>query len=303
MTTSAGWNKTDAYGMKDISGNDLEKNLARVAKTSEEHRTVVVVGTATTDKVRIGAEKVILMAGPCAVTTLEDLEHIARHVKSAGAVMLRGGAYKPLTFPYNDPSTRFKGIQWLHQVAGRFKLPVVTECMEIDDIPHFLEYADMIQVGARNMSNFPLLRKLGEVRKPILLKRHPGMSLRDWLGAAEYILAGGNDQVVLCERGIVAPHTHDPNARFIMDVQAIAAAKSFTHLPVIADPSHSTFNRQYVAPMARAAVAAGADGLLIDVSRYPERDPVDPLQALSYESLDQLIAQLRVISSVFGRTL
>ncbi len=302
MTTSAGWNKTDAYGMKDISRSDLEGNLIRVAKTDEEHRTVITVGYEEIGKVRIGGDKVTLMAGPCAVTTLEDLEHVAGHVKPAGAAMLRGGAYKPLTFPYNDPSTRYEGLQWLRQAAVRFKLPVVTECMEIDDVPHFLEYADMIQVGARNMSNFPLLRQLGEVRKPILLKRHPGMSLRDWLGAAEYILSGGNDQVVLCERGIVVPHTHDPNARFIMDVQVIAAAKAFTHLPVIADPSHSTFNRQFVAPMARAAVAAGADGLLIDVSRYPEQDPVDPLQSLGYEALEKLVAELRVIAKALGRT-
>lgn len=296
MANSCGWDKTDSYGMKDITSGDLKKNLFNIAKKSDDHRTVVRVGRESCGFVEIGSGKPVFMAGPCCVTSDDDMHFIAEKVKMQGAHMLRGGAYKPLTFPHSDPSRKVEGLKILREVSDTYKLPVVTEVMDIRDIQVVAEYSDMLQIGARNMSNFPLLREVGKTQKPVLLKRHPGMSLRDWLGAAEYLLKEGNNQVVLCERGISVPHTHDPNARFILDVQAIPAAKLFTHLPVIADPSHSTFNRKLVCPIARAAIAAGADGILIDVSPTPENDPVDPLQALSHEQFGALAKQLMEVA-------
>lgn len=298
MTNSCGWDKTDSYGMKDISTNDLKNNLKLVVRKNADHKTLVRVGRETCGYVTIGGNELTIIAGPCSVTSREDMAFVAEHVKKQGAQMLRGGAYKPLTFPHRDPSLKTEGLKILRETSDRFKLPVVTEVIDVRLVHEVAEYADMLQVGARNMSNFPLLEELGKLRKPVLLKRHPGMSIRDWLGAAEYILKGGNDQVVLCERGIVAPHTHDPNARFIIDIQAIAAAQQFTHLPVIADPSHSTFNMRFVGPMACAAVAAGADGIIIDVSPDPEHEPVDPLQALSHEEFGEIAQKLFAIQKI-----
>ena len=163
------------------------------------------------------------------------------------------------------------------------------------------EYADILQIGARNMQNFPLLNEVARVKKPVLLKRHFGCSLRDWLGAAEYILHGGNPDVILCERGIAAPHTHQPTSRFIVDLQAVPAVHEFTHLPIIVDPSHSTFRRKYVAPIARASVAAGADGIILDVHPTPEKAAVDPLQALNYEAFGELMTEIQGIAGVIGR--
>ena len=163
------------------------------------------------------------------------------------------------------------------------------------------DYADILQIGARNMQNFPLLNEVARVQKPVLLKRHFGCSLRDWLGAAEYLLYGGNPNVILCERGIAAPHTHHPNSRSIVDMQAVPAVHEFTHLPIIVDPSHSTFRREYVAPIARASVAAGADGIILDVHPTPEKAAVDPLQALNYEAFGVLMEELRGIAKAIGR--
>lgn len=301
---SLGWDKEDAYGMKDISRADIEKNMHLVSKKEHPHQTIVNVGCGDKENVvAIGGDNLVIMAGPCAVTTEEDLMIVAENVKKAGAHMLRGGAYKPLTFPHKDPSKQVEGLKFLRAAGDKFQLPVVTEVLDPRDVEVVGKYADMFQIGARNMSNYPLLREVGKHKKPVLLKRHMGLSLRDWLGAAEHIMKEGNTNIVLCERGISVPHTHDPNARFIMDVQAIPAAKLHTHLPVIADPSHSTFNRKLVAPMARAAVGAGADGIIIDVSRYPEQDPVDPLQALGFEDFSKLVQEMKIIGSSIGRTI
>jgi 3-deoxy-7-phosphoheptulonate synthase len=225
-------------------------------------------------------------------------------VKSRGATMLRGGAFKPLTFPYRSEKMfelGMEGLRYLHEAGKATGLPIVTEVTDLRRVGEMSELADMLQIGARNMQNFPLLEEVGRVRKAVLLKRHFGASVRDWLGAAEYLLHNGSDRVVLCERGIVAPHTHVPTSRFIVDLQAVLAAQELTHLPVIVDPSHATFKRTFVAPIARAALAAGADGIILDVHPVPDQAAVDPLQALSYDAFGTLMTELRGIGAVLGR--
>lgn len=287
--------------MKDLSESDLKERIPLAAKRSEGERSTIRVGD-----VVIGDDRVVVMAGPCAVESQEQVLEIAHQVKAAGASILRGGAYKPLTFPYRGDSffeLRETGLKYLAEAGKAAGLPVVTEVMDPRLVETVAEYADILQIGARNMQNFPLLEEAARAHKPVLLKRHFGCSLRDWLGAAEYLLYGGNPNVILCERGVVAPHTHEVTSRFIVDIQAIPAVKEYSHLPVIVDPSHSTFKRKYVAPVARAAVAAGADGILIDVHPVPEKAAVDPLQALSYEAFEKLMVELGVIAQVIGRSI
>jgi len=287
--------------MKDISDSDLKDRIPLCAKNGESHRSTISVGGAV-----IGGNKVVVMAGPCAVESREQVLEIAHRVKAAGATILRGGAYKPLTFPYRSDSSfelREIGLKYLAEAGKAAGLPVVTEVMDLRLVETVTEHADILQIGARNMQNFPLLEEVAKTHKPVLLKRHFGCSLRDWLGAAEYVLYGGNPNVILCERGVVAPHTHAVTSRFIVDIQVIPAVKEYSHLPVIVDPSHSTFKRSYVAPVARAAIAAGADGIIMDVHPVPEKAAVDPLQALSYESFDELMQELRGIARVMGRSI
>lgn len=287
--------------MKDVSAQDLQGNLRLCAKRSPDHRTRVPVGQA-----EFGAESFTVIAGPCAVESREQIAEIAWRMKGLGVQLLRGGAFKPLTFPYRNAKMfelREEGLRYLREAADAAGLAVVTELTDVRLLEPVAACADMIQIGARNMQNFPLLEAVAGTGKPVLLKRHFGASLRDWLGAAEYLLAGGNPQVVLCERGIVAPHTHQPTSRFIVDLQVVPAAREITHLPVVVDPSHSTFRRSYVAPVSRAALAVGADGLLVDVHPDPEAAAVDPLQALDYESFAGLMGELERIAPAVGRRL
>ena len=287
--------------MKDITDSDLKERIPLAARNSESHRSTINVGG-----VIIGGDRITVMAGPCAVESRDQVLEIAHRVKAAGATVLRGGAYKPLTFPYRTDSVfelREIGLEYLAEAGKAAGLPVVTEVMDQRLVSIVAEHADILQIGARNMQNFPLLEEVAKTGKPVMLKRHFGCSLRDWLGAAEYVLYGGNPNVILCERGVVAPHTHAVASRFIVDIQAIPAVKEYSHLPVIVDPSHSTFKRKYVAPVARAAIAAGADGIIIDVHPVPEKAAVDPLQALSYDSFGGLMRELRGIASVIGRSL
>ena len=287
--------------MKDITPQDLANNLKLIARRDESHRTVVTVKGHP-----IGGETFTVIAGPCAVESREQVLEIAERVKAAGAHLLRGGAFKPLTFPYRN-SRMFElgeeGLRYLREAGNQSGLPVVTEVMDVRLVETTARYADMLQIGARNMQNFPLLEAAAKAGKPVLLKRHFGSSLRDWLGAAEYLLYHGNPNVVLCERGIAAAHTHAPSSRFIVDLQVVPAAQEHTHLPVLVDPSHATFRRQYVAPVARAALAIGADGILIDVHPRPEEAAVDPLQALDYEALTRLMGELRAMAPAVGRRL
>lgn len=287
--------------MKDISPQDLEQNLRLVSRKDPEQKTVVRVGDHA-----IGADTFTVIAGPCAVESRQQILDIAAAVKRSGAHLLRGGAFKPLTFPYRNERTfelREKGLRYLGEAARQVGLPVVSEVMDVRWVSLVAESVDMLQIGSRNMQNFPLLEEAAKTGKPILLKRHFGASLRDWLGAAEYLLAGGNSQVVLCERGVTAPHTHLPTSRFIVDLQVVPAAQEFTHLPILVDPSHSTFRRSFVAPVARAALAIGADGILVDVHPNPEQAAVDPLQALGFEAFGKLMEQLEQMAPAVQKNL
>jgi 3-deoxy-7-phosphoheptulonate synthase len=285
--------------MKDISELDLKSNIPLAAKRDSGHRTRVRVGD-----VEVGGDRLVIIAGPCAVENYEQTYEIARRVKAAGAGVLRGGAFKPLTFPYRSPSVyelREKGLEILARVRRKVGIPVVTEVMDIRLVDAVNAAADMLQIGARNMQNFPLLEEVAKTGKPVLLKRHFGASLRDWLGAAEYLLYNGNPNVVLCERGIAAPHTHLPTSRFIVDLEVVPAAQEVTHLPIIVDPSHATFRRSFVPSVARAAIAVGADGVMLDVHPTPEKAAVDPLQALSFETFEFLVKDLWAIGRIVGR--
>ena len=256
--------------------------------------TVVRVG-----KVAIGGPQVVFMAGPCSVENEEQIERAAEMVASAGATILRGGAFKPRTSPYSFQGLGEAGLRLLRKAADRHGLAVVSEVMDPSQIPLLSEYVDILQVGMRNMQNFNLLRELGKIRKPVLLKRGIAATFEELLLSAEYILSGGNYDVILCERGI---RTFETTMRNTMDIGAIPALKRLTHLPIIADPSHGTGRRDFVVPMARAAVAAGADGLLIEVQHDPDHALSDRAQTLHPEQFLDLTRQVRAIASAIGRT-
>src|SRR3989475_8692044 len=239
--------------------------------------------------VLIGGENIVVMAGPCSVESREQLLATARAVKAAGASMLRGGAYKPRTSPYDFQGLGVEALQLLKEAREETGLPIVTEVMSTEDVDLVSDYADMLQVGARNMQNFPLLRRLARAEKPILLKRSPSATVKEWLLAAEYLLSGGNPNVVLCERGI---KTFESELRNTFDLAAIALAKELTHLPVVADPSHGTGRRSVIPAMSRAAIAAGADGIMIEVHPCPERALSDGPQSLDLKAFAQLMEEL-----------
>ncbi|HZR32580.1 MAG TPA: 3-deoxy-7-phosphoheptulonate synthase [Terriglobales bacterium] len=247
-------------------------------------RTVVDVGG-----VRIGDGEVVVIAGPCSVESREQMLSTARAVKQAGAVMLRGGAYKPRTSPYDFQGLGEEALQILSEAREETGLPVVTEVMGTEDVDVICDHADMLQVGARNMQNFNLLRRLSKINKPVLLKRGPSATVKEWLLAAEYLLAGGNSQVVLCERGI---KTFETETRNTLDLAAIALARELSHLPVLADPSHGTGRRSLIAPLCRAAIALGADGLIIEVHPCPERALSDGPQSLDFTGFAALMQAL-----------
>jgi 3-deoxy-7-phosphoheptulonate synthase len=248
-------------------------------------RTVVRVGS-----VEIGAGDPVVIAGPCSVESYEQLSATAEAVKAAGARMLRGGAYKPRTSPYDFQGLGLEALEILSQVSGETGLPVVSEVLSTDDIELVAEHVDMLQVGARNMQNFALLRRLGQVRKPVLLKRNPAATVKEWLLAAEYVLAGGNGQVVLCERGI---RSYDPELRNTLDLAGMALARQLSHLPVIADPSHGTGRRDLIPAMSRAALAAGADGLIIEVHPDPANALSDGMQSLNLPAFSRLMETMQ----------
>jgi 3-deoxy-7-phosphoheptulonate synthase len=257
--------------------------------------TVVKIGG-----VEIGGERIVVMAGPCSVESKEQIELSAEIVAHAGAKVIRGGAFKPRSSPYSFQGMGEDGLHLLRAAADKHGLLVVSEVMEIAQIPLLSQYADIFQVGARNMQNFNLLRELGKQRKPVLLKRGIAATIEELLLSAEYVLAGGNYDVILCERGI---RTFETYTRNTMDISAIPVVKSLSHLPMIADPSHGTGRRDKIAPMARAAVAAGADGLLIEVHPDPDHALSDGAQSLRPEQFEQLMAQLRMIAPAVGRTI
>ncbi len=251
--------------------------------------------------VRIGGDEVVIIAGPCSVESREQLIETAQAVKNAGASMLRGGAYKPRTSPYEFQGLGIEALKILREAREVTGLPVVTEVMSTEDVDLICEYADMLQVGARNMQNFALLRRLATVNKPVLLKRGPSATVKEWLLAAEYLLSGGNHQVVLCERGI---KTFETATRNTIDLAAIALAKELSHLPVIADPSHGTGKPSLIGPVSRAAIGVGADGIIVEVHRCPERALSDGAQSLDIRQFERVMQSLTLpLRSVLGNHL
>ena len=254
----------------------------------------------TIDDVRIGGDEVIVMAGPCSAESEEQVEASAAAVKRAGAKVLRGGAFKPRSSPYSFQGMGEEGLRLLRAAADRHNLKLITEVMDLSQIELIEKYAHILQVGARNMQNFTLLRELGKSRVPVMVKRGISATIEEWLLSAEYVLAGGNPSVMLCERGI---RTFETTTRNTFDISAIPVVQQLSHLPVIADPSHGTGRRDKVAPMARAAVAAGADGLIIEVHHDPDHALSDGAQSLLPSQFDRLMAELRIIAPAIGRSI
>lgn len=251
--------------------------------------------------VRIGGDELIVMGGPCAVESRDQIMEIAALVKEAGAQVLRGGAFKPRTGPYAFQGVGVEGLEWMKEAGDRYGLLTITEVMTPEYVDVCAEYADILQVGTRNMQNFDLLRKLGEVRTPVLLKRGFSATYEEWLNAAEYILAGGNNDVMLCERGI---RTFETYTRNTLDLTAIPVLKQLSHLPVISDPSHGTGRRELVAMMTKASVAAGADGLIIEMHTDPDHSMTgDGVQSLYPDQFAQLLRELRALAPLVGKTL
>ena len=258
------------------------------SRTFQPTNTVVQIKDVT-----IGGDRLVMMAGPCSIESREQIKAIAKLVKKIGADILRGGAFKPRSSPYSFQGLGEEGLAFLKEATAENDMICVSEVMESTQIPLLAEYVDILQVGARNMQNFSLLRELGKVRKPVLLKRGMSATIEETLMAAEYILAGGNYQVILCERGI---RTFEKYTRNTLDISAIPIIKKLSHLPIIADPSHATGRRDKVAPLARAAIAAGADGLIIEVHTDPDNALSDGAQTLFPEQFEKLMRELVVIA-------
>jgi len=264
-----------------------------VSREVKEEDTVIDVGG-----VLLGGKAIAVMAGPCSVESKDQILEAAHAVKAAGATFLRGGAFKPRTSPYEFQGLREEGLKLLALAREATGLKVVTEVKDTETLPMVAEYADVLQVGARNMQNYSLLEKLGAVDKPILLKRGLSATLKEWLMAAEYIVSKGNFQVALCERGI---RTFETMTRNTLDINAIPVLKALTHLPVVVDPSHGIGLRPHVPAIARAGVAAGADGLIIEVHPHPEKALSDGHQSLTPAEFEELMRQVRVIAGAIGR--
>jgi 3-deoxy-7-phosphoheptulonate synthase len=271
-----------APGVDDVVA--IAQPFKLVSRQTKPERTVVDVGG-----VRIGGEHIVVIAGPCSIESREQLLSTAHAVKAAGANMLRGGAFKPRTSPYDFQGLGEEGLRLLREAREETGLPVITEVLTTEDVDLICDYADMLQIGARNMQNFALLRRIASTTKPVLLKRGPSATIKEWLCAAEYLLAGGNPNVVLCERGI---KTFETETRNTLDLSAVALAKELSHLPVIADPSHGTGRRTLIAPASRAAVAIGADGLIVEVHPCPERALSDGPQSLDFAGFEAMMRSL-----------
>lgn len=248
--------------------------------------------------VKVGGKKLAVMAGPCSVENRDQITYVAQKVKEAGAAILRGGAFKPRTSPYSFQGLKYEGLELLCQAREATELPIVSEIMSPRDIDVFVEKVDLIQVGARNMQNFDLLRQLGQTRKPILLKRGLSATIEEWLMSAEYIMAEGNPNVILCERGI---RTFETYTRNTVDLGAIPAVKKLSHLPVIVDPSHGTGKWWMVEPLARAAIAVGADGVMVEVHNDPDHALCDGQQSIKPEVFADVMDDIRKIAAVVGR--
>jgi len=274
---------------------DIKEPYKLASRAFRPSPTTIRVGRAT-----VGGNAVVMMAGPCAVESREHILEMARLVKEAGIPILRGGAYKPRSSPYSFQGHGEDGLKWMREAADAHSLAVVSEVMDPSQLPLMVEHVDVLQIGARNMQNFALLAAVGKVRKPVLLKRGISATIQEWLMAAEYIMSGGNYEVMLCERGI---RTYEPATRNTFDVSAVPVLKQLTHLPVIVDPSHAIGVRDKVIPLARAGVAAGADGCIVEFHTCPEEALSDGPQCLYPEQLRQLYRELEGICHAIGRTL
>ena len=289
------------FSGKDVSANDLKNKFPLIAKKNVNHRTKFKV-----KQIEFGNRLIPIMAGPNTVESKNFIFKVSNFIKKSGSHFLRGGAFKPLTFPYRSKQyfeTREEGIKWLAEVRNKINLPVITEIIEEKYIDLFYNSVDIIQIGSRNMQNFPLLKTCAQTKKPIMLKRHFGCSLRDWLGAAEHILLEGNNKVILCERGITTNHTHRSSSRFLLDLQVIPAIKEISHLPVAVDPSHATFWEPWVESMTLASIAAGADAIMLEVHPNPKKSAVDPLQAMNFEKYTKLLKKMEKVANSIGRTI
>ncbi|MFO8010398.1 MAG: 3-deoxy-7-phosphoheptulonate synthase [Dehalococcoidia bacterium] len=248
--------------------------------------------------VEIGGRKLVIMAGPCAVESEKQLKDTARAVKRIGGAVIRGGAFKPRTSPFAFQGLEEEGVKLLAKVKEEFDILVISEVVDVEHIDLLAKNVDILQVGARNMQNFSLLKELAKVRQPVLLKRGLSATVMEWLTAADYLMAEGNTKVILCERGI---RTFEDSTRFAMDISSISVIKRFSHLPIIVDPSHAAGHYEYVPSLAKAAVASGADGLLIEVHPKPEEALVDGLQSLTFKNFEKLMAELKPIAEAVGR--
>ena len=274
----------------------VEEPYKRASRTFHPADTVIDVGG-----VQIGGKKLAVIAGPCSVETPEQIEGVAQAIKAAGATMLRGGAFKPRTSPYSFQGLQDKGLDMLCQAGKKAHLPVVTEIMSADKIDLFLEdNVDIIQIGARNMQNFELLKAVGKTRKPVLLKRGLSATIEEWLMSAEYIMAAGNPRVILCERGI---RTFETYTRNTLDLSAVLAVKHKSHLPIVVDPSHATGKRWMVEALSKAAIAAGADGVMIEVHNNPDKALCDGAQSITPDMFARLMDSLRQLAPIVGREL
>ncbi len=301
QTILAGVGRPDSFDVREYEVLDGVAEAYRISSPYKlAGRSFAPEGTVVrfANGVSVGGEEVAVMAGPCAVESREQLFASAAIVKAVGARFLRGGAFKPRSSPYAFQGMGLDGLKLLREAGDKTGLLIVTEVMEIAQIEPMLPYIDCYQVGARNMQNFNLLRELGQVRKPVLLKRGPAATVEELLLASEYVLSGGNYDVMLCERGIKTFETYTRNT---MDISAIPVVKKLSHLPVLGDPSHGCGRRDLVPAMARAAVAAGADGLLVEVHPNPEKAVSDAAQTLYPEQLEKLMAELRLMAPALGR--
>ncbi len=269
-------------------------NAKLASRSHSEHQTVVNISEQT----MVGGADFLIIGGPCTIESMEQMEVVASKLITAPVQMLRGGVYKPRTSPYSFQGLGIEGLKILASVRQRYNIPVVTEVMSIPQIESVVAYADMLQIGSRNMQNFELLKAVGKIDKPVMLKRGLAATIEEFVMAAEYILSHGNPNVVLCERGI---RSFDNYTRNVLDLGAVAALKQLTHLPVIVDPSHAVGKRELVAFLAKAAVACGADGLMIECHPVPEESVSDARQALSLENMVELVESLRPVAAAVGR--
>jgi 3-deoxy-7-phosphoheptulonate synthase len=263
-----------------------------------EDDSIVEVGGGSVPVVKVGGKHAACMAGPCAVENQTMLNRIAREVRAGGATILRGGAFKPRTSPYSFQGHGEEALQWMRECGDELGMPIVTEVMDTRQVELIERYADMFQIGARNMQNFDLLREVGKTRKPVMLKRGLAATVKDWLLSAEYVLSQGNRGVILCERGI---KTFEDSIRYSLDITSIPVAKKLTHLPIIVDPSHAAGKRDYVGAIAAAGMAAGADGIIVECHYCPSEAQCDGPQALLPETFAELMKQLRQIAGIFKK--